>query len=71
VNVEVTKNSIVKSRLESLCHALREDSKKIQEQEHAKRQELSKKFHEKIQEISVKMEDHANERIKLCKENEM
>jgi len=75
---ELTKVNSIKSKLETLCRELQkqnkasqEDSKRMAEEEKVRRSDLSKKFHEKIQEISKKMEEQGEERIKLYKENEV
>ena len=48
-----------------------DNSKRFAEEEQQQRQDLSKKFHEKIHEITTKMEEQAEERVKLFKENDM
>ena len=47
-----------------------EDSKRMAAEEQQKRQELSTKFHSTIQEITAKLEEQGDERIRQVKENE-
>jgi hypothetical protein len=44
-----------------------EESKRVANEEQQKRQELSKKFHTTIKEITTKMEEQGEERIKQLK----
>jgi hypothetical protein len=53
------------------CLLSKDESKKIAEDEQTKRNDLSKKFHDTIQQITVKMDEQAEERMKLVKENEL
>jgi hypothetical protein len=50
---------------------LQEDSKQIASEEHRKREELNKKFQNTMREITSKMEEQGNERLKQLKENDM
>jgi len=78
VSEQLSKANKIKSKMEHLCRELQkqnkliiEESKKATEEEQSKRQELSKKFHETIQQISTKMEEQGEERVKLLKENDL
>jgi len=71
LSLEVNKLGVAKSRLENLCRVLQEDNKRIVDDEQSKRQEIAKKFHDKIEEITTKMEEQGTERIKLYSENEL
>eukprot|EP01117_Protostelium_nocturnum_P017889 TRINITY_DN7366_c0_g1_i1.p1 TRINITY_DN7366_c0_g1~~TRINITY_DN7366_c0_g1_i1.p1 ORF type:complete len:382 (+),score=146.21 TRINITY_DN7366_c0_g1_i1:137-1282(+) len=75
---DLAKMTSSKVKLENLCRELQkqhksaiENSKKAAEEESNQRQELSKTFHTKIQEISQKLEDQGDDRMKLLKENDM
>lgn len=62
------------SSLSLLCvdHTLpQEDSKRVSEDEHLKRKELSAKFHDTISQVTQKIDEHADEREKLLAENQM
>lgn len=68
----------MKGKLEVLCRELQkqnktimEDSKRTAEDEQQKRQELSKKFHDTITQVTTKMEEQGEERIRLFRENEL
>jgi hypothetical protein len=50
---------------------MQEDSKRVASDEQSKRQELSTKFHNTIKEITSKLEDQGDERLRQLKENEM
>lgn len=50
---------------------LQETNKKAAEEEQNQRNELSKKFHSKIQEISQKLEEQGEERARTIKDNEL
>lgn len=54
-----------------LCLSVQEDSKRVATDEQNKRQELSTKFHNTIKEITSKLEDQGDERLRQLKENEM
>jgi len=78
INAQLQKATNMKSKMEQLFRELQkqnktivDESKKTAEQEQEKRQELSKKFHDTIQQISTKMEEQGEDRIKLYKENDM
>eukprot|EP01111_Echinosteliopsis_oligospora_P007152 TRINITY_DN2181_c2_g1_i1.p1 TRINITY_DN2181_c2_g1~~TRINITY_DN2181_c2_g1_i1.p1 ORF type:complete len:337 (+),score=117.98 TRINITY_DN2181_c2_g1_i1:25-1035(+) len=78
VQTELVKTNGVKVKLETLCRELQkqnkqvmEGSKRIATEEQEKRQELSKKFHNTIKEITTKMEEQNDERMKQLKENDM
>jgi len=74
---ELHKSTLMKGKLEELCRELQkqnkavmEESKRVANDEQAKRSELSKKFQSTIQDISVKLEEQGEERIKQYKEND-
>jgi chromosome segregation ATPase len=74
----LTKTNGIKIKLETLCRELQrqnktvlEESKRVATDEQAKRQELSRKFHTTIKEITTKMEEQGEERMNQLKENEM
>ncbi len=54
-----------------IINFFKEESKKIAEDEQTKRNELSKKFHETIERVTLKMDEQAEERLKLVNENGM
>lgn len=74
---EVTKLSAVKGKLEVLCRELQkqnksvlDDSRRVAEEEHAKRAELSAKFQDTIKDVSVKLDAQGEDRIKQFQEND-
>jgi len=74
VHSELTKVNSMKAKLEALCRELKrqnkqvlEDSKRVATDEQQKRQDLSKKFHTTIKEITAKMEEQGEERLKQLK----
>ena len=74
---EQIKATAMKTKLETLCRELQrqnkqvfEDSKRVAAEEQQKRQDLSKKFHTTIKEITTKMEEQGEERMNQLKENE-
>eukprot|EP00898_Chlorokybus_atmophyticus_P005785 jgi/Chlat1/6207/Chrsp44S05745 len=78
IYAECTKTAAVKTKLESLCRELQrqnkiisEESKRAAAEEQQKRQELSTKFHNTIKEITLKLEEQGDERMRQFKENEM
>eukprot|EP00742_Colponemidia_sp_Colp-10_P006851 GILJ01007343.1.p1 GENE.GILJ01007343.1~~GILJ01007343.1.p1 ORF type:complete len:394 (+),score=98.93 GILJ01007343.1:36-1217(+) len=75
---ELARTQSVKNTLESLCRKLQkqnkmilEDSKRVASDEKQKREELSQKFQTTIQDITVKLEQQANERTEQAQHNEM
>lgn len=76
--LEQQKSTAMKGKLETLCRELQRQNKQVMEdakrqanEEHTKRQELSGKFHSTIKEITDKMEEQAEERLRQLRENEM
>lgn len=76
--LEQQKSVVMKTKLETLCRELQRQNKQVLEDakrqavdEHTKRQELSTKFHNTIKEITDKMEEQAEERLRQFKESEM
>lgn len=76
--LEHQKSLAMKGKLETLCRELQrqnkqvlDDAKRQASDEHAKRQELSGKFHSTIKDISDRMEEQADERLRQLRENEM
>ena len=74
---EHSKMAGVKTKLETLCRELQkqnkavmDDSKRVQEEEHAKRQELSAKFQDTIKDVSTKLDAQGEDRIKQFEEND-
>jgi len=67
----------VKGKLETLCRELQkqnksvmDDSKRVAEEEHAKRQQLSEKFQDTIKDVSAKLDTQGEDRIKQFQEND-
>eukprot|EP00741_Cyanophora_paradoxa_P017349 tig00020961_g16759.t1 len=78
IYAELTKSNAIKSKLETLCRELQknnkiilEESKRVALDEATKRQELSKKFHDTIKDITQKLEEQGEERMKQFRENEL
>eukprot|EP00850_Spirogloea_muscicola_P004408 SM000019S04952 [mRNA] locus=s19:143202:146726:- [translate_table: standard] len=74
---EGAKGAAVRQKLESLCRELQrqnkaviDESKRVALDEQHKRQELSAKFHTTIKDITSKLEDQSDERIRQIRENE-
>jgi len=74
---EATKLAAVKGKLETLCRELQkqnkaviDDSRRVQEEEHNKRSELSNKFQETIKDVTVKLDAQGDDRIKQFQEND-
>lgn len=74
---EVTKLSAVKGKLETLCRELQkqnkavmDDSKRVAEEEQAKRTELNSKFQDTIKDVSAKLDSQGEDRIKQFQEND-
>ena len=67
----------MRDKLEMLCRELQkqnrtvlEESKRVAQEEHEKRQQLSDKFQSTIEEVSKKMENDSGEKLDLIKDNE-
>eukprot|EP00897_Mesotaenium_endlicherianum_P004395 jgi/Mesen1/3984/ME000210S03234 len=76
-SVEARKSLGMRHKLESLCRELQRQNKLVMEEsrrtaaeEQQKRQELSTKFHTTIKEITSKLEEQGDERLRQIKENE-
>jgi len=74
---EVTKLSAVKGKLETLCRELQkqnkavlDDSRRVAEEEQAKRAELSAKFQDTIKDVSAKLDAQGEDRIKTFQDND-
>eukprot|EP01112_Ceratiomyxa_fruticulosa_P006757 TRINITY_DN1763_c0_g1_i4.p1 TRINITY_DN1763_c0_g1~~TRINITY_DN1763_c0_g1_i4.p1 ORF type:complete len:349 (+),score=85.39 TRINITY_DN1763_c0_g1_i4:243-1289(+) len=74
---DITKVTNVKNKLEILCRELQkqnksvmDESRKVGEEEAARRQELSSRFHATINDVTVKLEEQGEERLKQLQENE-
>ncbi|KAJ0405975.1 hypothetical protein ATCC90586_000791 [Pythium insidiosum] len=78
VGAELTKVSASKAKLEQLCRELQKqnklivqsESRRIADEEDAKRHELSAQFQKTIEEVSAKMEQQAKDYVASLKENE-
>ncbi|GBG60869.1 hypothetical protein CBR_g15990 [Chara braunii] len=77
LSAEATKGQAVKQKLESLCRELQrqnklvmEDSRRVATEEQQRREELAGRFQSTIQEITVKLEEQGEERIRQIRENE-
>ncbi|XP_024515052.1 beta-taxilin isoform X1 [Selaginella moellendorffii] len=75
---DLNKSVLIRQKLESLCRELQrqnkillDESKKIASEEQQRRQELSTKFHNTIKEISLKLDEQGDDRIRQVKENEI
>jgi len=74
---EVSRLNGVKTKLETLCRELQKhnkavvgDSKRVQEEEQAKRSELHAKFQDTIKDVSEKLDMQGEDRIKQFQEND-
>mmetsp|Transcript_105450 Transcript_105450/g.319994 ORF Transcript_105450/g.319994 Transcript_105450/m.319994 type:complete len:356 (+) Transcript_105450:150-1217(+) len=74
---ELTRTLAVKSRLESLCrqlqqqaNALVEERRRLTDAERLRRQELADEFQHTIGDVKKKMDQQADERSRLARENE-
>ncbi|GLE06308.1 hypothetical protein PINS_up015555 [Pythium insidiosum] len=77
VGTELTKVSASKAKLEQLCRELQKqnklivsESRRIADEEDAKRRELSAQFQKTIEEVSAKMDQQAKDYVASLKENE-
>ncbi|KAG6543262.1 hypothetical protein Mapa_015176 [Marchantia paleacea] len=75
---ELTKSTALRQKLESLCRELQrqnkmllDDSKRVASEEEQKRQELSGKFHSTVKDITSKLEEQGDERLRQLEENEL
>ncbi|CAM6102360.1 unnamed protein product [Calypogeia fissa] len=75
---ELTKSTALRQKLESLCRELQrqnkmflDDSKRVAAEEEKKRLELSVKFHETVKDISAKLEEQGEDRLRQLEENEL
>eukprot|EP00727_Mastigamoeba_balamuthi_P006422 m51a1_g240 hypothetical protein (682) ;mRNA; f:140198-142860 len=73
----MAKLTTTKTKLEALCRELQrqnklvmEESRRVAEEEQGRRNELSKKFHETIGEITARLEEQGDERMRQLRENE-
>jgi chromosome segregation ATPase len=74
----LTKSTALRQKLESLCRELQrqnkmflDDSKRVAAEEEKKRLELSVKFHETVKDISAKLEEQGEDRLRQLEENEL
>lgn len=74
---ELSRTLAVKSKLESLCrqlqqqaNALVEERRRLTDTERLRRQELADEFQQTIGDVKKKMDQQANERARLARENE-
>lgn len=74
---ELSRTLAVKSKLESLCRQLQtqannlvEERRRLTEAERIRRQELADEFQHTIGDVKKKMDQQANERARLARENE-
>mmetsp|Transcript_106661 Transcript_106661/g.318839 ORF Transcript_106661/g.318839 Transcript_106661/m.318839 type:complete len:358 (+) Transcript_106661:40-1113(+) len=77
VQAELSRTLAVKSKLESLCrqlqqqaNALVEERRRLTDAERLRRQELADEFQHTIGDVKKKMDQQANERARLARENE-
>jgi len=74
---ELNRTLVVKSKLESLCRqlqqqtdALAEERRRLTDMERLRRQELADEFQHTIGDVKTKMDHQAHERARLARENE-
>eukprot|EP00249_Psilotum_nudum_P013521 c24377_g1_i1 orf=275-1969(-) len=77
-DAESAKNLLLREKLESLCRELQrqnkqitDECKRIASEEQQKRLDLSSRFQSAIKDVTVKLEEQGNERLRQIKENEM
>lgn len=75
---ELTKSLLIREKLESLCRELQrqnkqltDECKRIASEEQQKRLDLSTRFHDAIKDVTIKLEEQGDERLRQIKENEM
>ncbi|KAH7430716.1 hypothetical protein KP509_08G011200 [Ceratopteris richardii] len=78
LNAQLAKSKLVREKLESLCRELQrhnkqltDECKRIASEEQQKRLELSNRFHEAIKDVTVKLEEQGDERLRQAKQNEL
>ncbi|MCO5599240.1 hypothetical protein L7F22_053341 [Adiantum nelumboides] len=78
VNAQLAKSSLVREKLESLCRELQrhnkqltDECKRIASDEQQKRLDLSTRFHDAIKDVTAKLEEQGDERLRQIKQNEL
>ncbi|KAI5076008.1 hypothetical protein GOP47_0008073 [Adiantum capillus-veneris] len=78
INAQLAKSSLVREKLESLCRELQrhnkqltDECKRIASEEQQKRLDLSSRFHDAIKDVTAKLEEQGDERLRQIKQNEL
>lgn len=77
-SAQLAKSLVLREKLESLCRELQrhnkqltDECKRIASEEQQKRLDLSTRFHDAIKDVTAKLEDQGDERLRQIKQNEL